>query len=184
MSQIGKKPVKIPDGLNVEIQENKIIFKKGGDEISLEIPPEIKAVIENKELKFSLLKDSKETQSQWGTIRALSQNAIEGITNGFEKTLILEGIGYRMSLENNKLILNLGFSHPVYYEIPAGITFEVIKNTILKIKGKKKDLVGQAAAEIRALKKPEPYKGKGFHYENEVIRRKAGKKAVGTGAPA
>jgi len=178
MSHIGKKPVIIPSDIQVKIEKNKIVFQKGEEKIELSLPETIKATLQNNELLFSPLKDSKRIKSQWGTIRALSQNAVDGLNHGFEKTLILEGIGYRMSLENNKLVLYLGFSHPVYYPVPKGISFEVIKNTILKIRGTRKDLVGQIAAEIRALKKPEPYKGKGFHYENEIIRRKLGKKAA------
>ncbi len=113
----------------------------------------------------------------WGTIRMLINNMIIGVSKGFEKRLIFEGVGFRASVSGNKLILNLGFSHPVEIEKPKGIEFKVEKNTII-ISGADKNLVGQTAANIRAIRKPEPYKGKGIRYEDEIIRRKAGKKAT------
>ena len=127
---------------------------------------------------FTLQGSGKQSRSNWGTIRALAANAIAGLTKGFQKTLILEGVGFRINKEGDNLNLSLGFSHPIQYKARPGIIFEVEKNTILKVKGIDKELVGQVTAEIRSLKKPEPYKGKGFRYENEVIRRKAGKKAA------
>ncbi|MEK7478974.1 MAG: 50S ribosomal protein L6, partial [Patescibacteria group bacterium] len=117
-------------------------------------------------------------RSNWGTLRSLLENAVEGVTKGFQKTLILEGVGFRISKQPEGLQLLLGLSHPVLIQKKEGIEFEVEKN-ILRVKGIHKELVGETAAKIRALKKPEPYKGKGFRYENEVIRRKAGKKAGG-----
>jgi large subunit ribosomal protein L6 len=109
---------------------------------------------------------------------------VSGLTKGFEKTLILEGVGFRVMKEGNDLTMTLGFTNPIKYKAPEGITFEVEKNSILKIKGHNKHMVGQVAAEIRSFKKPEPYKGKGFHYSDEVVRRKAGKKAVASGGAA
>jgi large subunit ribosomal protein L6 len=127
--------------------------------------------------------ETKQVRSNWGTLRSLIQNAIDGLVKGYEKTLLLEGVGYKMAKEGNNLSLNLGFSHPVKFAAPEHIVFEVEKNTTLKIKGFDKALVGQVAAEIRGLKKPEPYKGKGFRYSDEIIKRKAGKKAA-TGTAA
>lgn len=180
MSKIGKQPVKITGGIKAEIHENKIILKKDSKEMAIPVFKGVKAVLEGNELKFSSEGRSKQFRSNWGTLRSLTNNAVIGLTEGFEKTLILEGVGYRITREGNDLALNLGFSHPVKFKAPEGISFEVEKNSILKIKGTDKFLVGQVAAEIRSLKKPEPYKGKGFRYSGEVVRRKAGKKAVAT----
>lgn len=180
MSKIGKQIIKIPAGIAVAIDEHVIRFKSGDKELTVPLLNGIKPVLENGELKFSISADTKQNRSNWGTIASLSLNAIEGLTKGFEKTLIIEGIGYRASKEGNDLVLSVGFSHPVRYSPPAGITIDIEKNTILHIKGFSKEAVGQTAAEIRAVKKPEPYKGTGIRYADEVIRRKAGKKAVAT----
>ncbi|MEK9194609.1 MAG: 50S ribosomal protein L6 [Patescibacteria group bacterium] len=180
MSKIGKQPVKIPEGVRAEIQENKIVLRKDDREAFIPVLRGVKAILEEGELRFSLESKSKQSRSNWGTVRSLTNNAAIGLTKGFEKNLILEGVGYRITKEGNNLSLNLGFSHQLKFEAPPGITFEVEKNSILKIKGIDKFLVGQVAAQIRSLKKPEPYKGKGFRYSGEVIRRKAGKKAVAT----
>lgn len=178
MSKIGKKPIEIPNGVTVTIDKKVIVISNGKQTLSANIPEGVECVIDGSIVAFTLLKQSKQARSNWGTVRALVQNAVEGLTKGYEKTLILEGVGYKMAKDGNDLNLNLGFSHPVKYKTPEHITFEVEKNTILKIKGFDKILVGQVAAEIRAMKKPEPYKGKGFHYSTEVVKRKAGKKAA------
>jgi large subunit ribosomal protein L6 len=180
MSKIGKQPIKIPEGVSLVIDGNTIKVKGPLGENSLPILHGLKPIFENGELRFETLNTSGQTRSNWGTMRSLAANAVKGVQEGFSKTLILEGIGFKIAKEGNNLTLNLGFSHPVKFDAPAGITFEVEKNTVLKIKGIDKFLVGQVAAEIRALKKPEPYKGTGFRYSDEVIRRKAGKKAVAT----
>ncbi len=179
MSKIGKMVIKIPEGLSVEINEKELIFKNEKGEIKIPNLKGVKPILENNTLRFNLVEESKQSHSNWGTLAALSRNAIEGLTKGFEKTLILEGIGYRVSKEGNDLVLNVGFSHPVRYSPPPGIVFEIEKNNIIHVKGCDKALVGQVAAEIRSIKKPEPYKGTGIRYADEVIRRKAGKKAVG-----
>ena len=134
--------------------------------------------VEGKEIHCGIQGARKQIRSNWGTLRSLLENAVEGVTKGFQKTLILEGVGFRISKQPEGLQLLLGLSHPVLIQKKEGIEFEVEKN-ILRVKGIHKELVGETAAKIRALKKPEPYKGKGFRYENEVIRRKAGKKAGG-----
>ncbi len=182
MSKIGKQPVKIPSNLILTIEPDFILLKNEKGEIKIPVLDGIKIFLESDQLIFSLMKKNKQTKSNWGTMRSLVFNAVEGLVKGFEKTLILEGVGYRIIKDGNDLILNLGFSHPVKYQAVSGITFEIEKNAILKIKGVDKILVGQVAAEIRSLKKPEPYKGKGFHYSDEVIRRKAGKKAATAGS--
>lgn len=180
MSRIGKQLIKVPEGIEIQISEDAILVKSPKDEIRVlrlrGITPHLD--VENKELRFVLEGTGKQARSNWGTQRSLTQSAIEGLIKGFEKTLLLEGVGYRITKEGENLVMNLGFSHPVLYDAKPGITFEVEKNSILKVKGISKELVGRVAAEIRSLKKPEPYKGKGFRYKGEVIRRKAGKRAT------
>jgi large subunit ribosomal protein L6 len=180
MSKIGKKPVKVPDGVTVTIDEVRISVKGPKGELEVRRLPHVAVEFDEakRELGFTLESKNKQARSNWGTIRSHTANAIQGVTEGFEKTLILEGVGYRITKNGDDLEMNLGFSHPVNYKARPGIVFEVEKNTILKISGIDKRLVGQVAAEIRAIEKAEPYKGRGFRYKDEVIRRKAGKKAV------
>ena len=177
MSKIGKRILSIPEGVKVSEVENELVFSSSKGELKVPVLKGIKPILEGNTLSFELLESSKMGRSNWGTTSSLSSNAIEGLTKGYVKKLSIEGVGYRIMKEGNDLVLSLGFSHPVPYKAPAGITFEVEKNTQLTVSGIDKHLVGQVAAEIRSLKKPEPYKGKGFRYEGEVIRRKAGKKS-------
>lgn len=178
MSRIGKQPIKIPEDVDGKLDGNLVIFKGPKGELSQRLHPDIDLEIKDKEILVKLKKGRK-NPSIWGTTRALIANMIEGTTKGFEKRLIFEGVGYRASISGNKLVLNLGYSHPVEIEAPKGIEFKVEKNIII-VSGIDKQLVGEIAANIRAKRKPEPYKGKGIRYEDEVIRRKAGKKAVAT----
>ncbi len=180
MSKIGKQPIKIPKSVTVSIDDDGVLVKGPKGEIRVPLLNGVKVVMEEDVLNISITSKTKQTKSNWGTERALIQNAVTGTESEFEKKLILEGVGYRVVKEGENLSLNLGFSHPVKYIAPKGITFDVEKNSILKIKGIDKGLVGKVAADIRHMKEPEPYKGKGFRYENEVIRRKAGKKAAGS----
>lgn len=180
MSKVGKKQINIPEGISVQIDEREITIKGKNGEIKMAILEGVNAKLEGNELTFSILRNSKQVRSNWGTMRSLVANAVKGLVEGFEKTLILEGVGFRVIKEGEGLGLMLGFSHPTKYSEVNGITFEVEKNSILKIKGYDKALVGKVAAEIRAMKKVEPYKGKGFRYSNEVVKRKAGKKSVGS----
>lgn len=184
MSKIGKQVIVIPDGVAIKIEDNKIFVQGSKDKIEIPLLRGVKPVIENNSIKFELVSDNKQSRSNWGTLRALVANAVNGLTKGFEKTLILEGVGFRVSKEGEDLSMSLGFSHPVKYKKPDGVSFDVEKNSIVKIRGFDKSVVGQVAAEIRELKKPEPYKGKGFRYSDEVIQRKAGKKAAAAGKPA
>jgi len=177
MSKIGKKPITVPQGVTLAIDEDAIRVKGPKGELNVPMLSGVKPVLEGDTLRFEIVSRAKQQRSNWGTARALVQNAVLGATEGFEKTLVIEGVGFKIAKEGNGLMLSLGFSHPVRYAEVPGIEFEVEKNTTLKIKGNDKMLVGKVAAEIRALKKPEPYKGKGFHYAGEVIRRKAGKKS-------
>lgn len=180
MSKIGKKIITIPEGISVEVKDGEVDIKHGSEATKVPILYGVEPVLNGKDLRFELKSDTKQGRSNWGTMRSIVMNKIIGLVSGFEKTLILEGVGFRITKDGDGLILNLGFSHPVKFEAVKGIEFEVEKNTILKIKGKDKILVGQVAAKIRSFKKPEPYKGKGFHYIDEKIRRKAGKKSGGT----
>jgi len=180
MSKIGKQPIKIPEGVTIEIMDNEIVVKNAKAELKVPLLRGIKPVLEAGYLKLNLIGESKQARSNWGTMRSLLANAVSGLIKGFEKILFLEGVGYRITKEGDDIVMNLGFSHPVRYKAPKGIIFEVEKNSILKVKGIDKSLVGRVAAEIRSFKKPEPYKGKGFRYSNEIIHRKAGKKAAAT----
>ncbi|MEK7464281.1 MAG: 50S ribosomal protein L6 [Patescibacteria group bacterium] len=185
MSKIGKQIIKIPAELEVVLGDT-IKIKSSKAELNFPILENIEANYdsEKRELRFTAKSDDKQSRSNWGTQTSIVKNGVEGLTKGFEKTLLLEGVGYKVIKEGEDLVLSLGFSHPVRFKGRAGILFEVEKNTILKIKGFNKEVVGQVAAEIRALKKPEPYKGKGFRYSDEVIIRKAGKKAATTAGGA
>jgi len=183
MSKIGKKPIIIPDNVEVKTNGNFLEFKNDKKSITLKILPYLKAEIKDKILLFIPENSSRVSRINWGTMRSLAYNAISGLTNGFSKVLEVEGIGYRVSMEGNTLVLNLGLSHPIKFIPPKGIEISVGKNTI-NILGFDKAVVGQVAAKIRAFKKPEPYKGKGIKYQGEKIRRKAGKKVAGTGTGA
>lgn len=178
MSKIGKKPVVIGEGVTVNLGEDSIEVRGEGATLTLPILSGIKVEQEENKLIFIPENSTKKTLSNWGTMRALTQNAVSGATKDFAKTLIIEGVGYRANLEGQKLVLNLGYSHPVEFNIPEGIKITVLKNTV-GVAGPSKQLVGETAAQIRRLRKPEPYKGKGIRYSDEVVKRKAGKKAVG-----
>ncbi len=179
MSRIGKKPIEIPEGTQVRIDKGDIIVKGPKGELTQLLPLELEVSIKDNKLEVKPKKKTKNSSALWGLFRSLIFNMIEGVNQGFEKKLEINGVGYRAALEGKKLVMSLGFSHPVEMEAPEGIEFNVEKN-IITISGIDKQLVGQAAAEIRSKKKPEPYKGKGIKYIDEVIRRKAGKKAVGS----
>lgn len=178
MSKVGKKIITVPAGITVNVEPTRIVVKDATRELIVPRLRGISVANENGTITLTAESTAKQIRSNWGTLRALIQNAIDGLVTGYGKTLLIEGVGYKIAKEGNDLVLSLGFSHPVRYKAPANIEFEVEKNTILKIKGFDKALVGQVAAEIRSLKKPEPYKGKGFRYSDEVIKRKAGKKAA------
>jgi large subunit ribosomal protein L6 len=179
MSRIGKKPISIPQGVEIKIEGQKVTVKGPKGELSREVRPEIKVVQEDSQLIITPQKETKETAAFWGLTRALLANDIKGVTEGFVKRLQIEGVGYRAALEGQDLNLQMGFSHPVKIKAPEGITFLVEKN-VITVSGIDKGLVGQISAKIRAVKPPEPYKGKGIRYEGEQVRRKLGKKAVAT----
>lgn len=175
MSRIGRKPINLPAGVEVKIEENVITVKGPKGVLSQSIPEEISIERQETELQVTRPSDAKRHRAMHGLTRALVANMVTGVTAGFEKKLEMVGVGYRAQLQGGKLVLNIGFSHPIEIEPPQGIEFEVPAVTRITVKGIDKQLVGNTAADIRALRKPEPYKGKGVRYENEVVRRKAGK---------
>jgi large subunit ribosomal protein L6 len=175
MSRIGKKIIAIPSGVEVNCQAELVSVKGPKGELSLTLPPGVMVKKDNQQIAVSVRNSRvKREHALWGTSRSLVANMIEGVTNGFSKKLEINGVGFKAQVKDDKLILNLGFSHPVEFPFPAGITIKS-ENNIITVEGIDKYLVGETAAEIRALKKPEPYKGKGIKYSDEVIRRKAGK---------
>ena len=176
MSRIGKQPVSIPAGIDVNIDNGVITFKKGNVVKTLDTKNYVNVENKDNQLVFSPKGDERQDRAFWGTFRALSQNIVIGLTQGYEKKLEINGVGYRAAVKGNVLELQLGFSHPINYEFPKDVTITVEKN-IITVKGDDKQVVGQIAAEIRGFRPPEPYKGKGVKYVDEVIIRKAGKSA-------
>jgi len=179
MSRLSRKPTEIPDGVEVKLEDELLEFKGKKGELALKVLPYIKADLKDSQLSFSITDDNRQAKANIGTVAALARNAIVGVDEGFVKDLRLEGVGYKVALEGKDLVLNVGFSHSVKFKVPEGVVASVDKNAI-KIEGVDKALVGEVAACIRKIKKPEPYKGKGIRYKDEVVRRKAGKKAAGT----
>lgn len=181
MSKIGKKLITIPDGVAVTVEQTSVRMKGPKGELEVRLHPKVAAVLDGALLQVSVKKpEDRRQKALWGTFRALLANALAGVTSGFEKKLEIVGVGYKAQTSGQKLTLNLGYSHPVELEAPAGLAVQVEKNTIT-VSGIDKQAVGEFAALIRSMRKPEPYKGKGIKYQDEVIRRKAGKvvKAVG-----
>ena len=175
MSRIGKKPIDILEGVEVKINGQEVVIKGKLGQLTVNVHQDVAVSQEDKQLVLAIkdIEDKKE-KSLWGLSRTLINNAILGVTEGFAKELEINGVGFKAAVQGKKLVLNVGFSHPVEYSFPDDIKIEVEKNNI-KISGIDKQAVGQIAAEIRAVKKPEPYKGKGIKYIDEHIRRKAGK---------
>lgn len=178
MSRVGKKPILIPGGVEVKIDGRKVTVKGPKGQLSQGFRKEIKVEIEDNKVFVRPDLDTKRTNAFWGLTRALINNLIEGVVSGFEKKLEINGIGYKANLEGKDLVLKVGFSHLVNIQCPEGIEFKVEKN-VITISGINKQLVGQTAAKIRKVRPPEPYKGKGIKYVDEIIRRKVGKKAAG-----
>lgn len=177
MSRIGKKPVQIPAGVTVEIEGTTVTVKGSKGELTRSFSELIKFEQEGEEINVIRVDESTESNAQQGLSRTLLHNMVLGVSEGFEKKLELTGVGYRVALKGKDLDLSLGYSHPVIYKAPENIEFLVPDNTHITVKGISKDQVGQVAAEIRMKRPPEPYKGKGIHYEGEHIRRKLGKAA-------
>ena len=177
MSRIGKKPVLVPSGVTVTIDNNHVCVKGAKGQFERTFSELVVIKEEGSELLVELAEPTVEANAQQGLTRTLLHNMVLGVSEGFEKRLELAGVGYRASLKGKDLDLSLGYSHPVIYACPDGMSFEVPDNTHIVVKGISKEQVGQVAAEIRSKRPPEPYKGKGIHYEGEHIRRKLGKAA-------
>ncbi|MDG2335469.1 MAG: 50S ribosomal protein L6 [Myxococcota bacterium] len=175
MSRIGKKPIALPDGVDVSVGDAEIKVKGPKGSLVGPLPSVISAAIEDGKLVLTREDDKKQTRAQHGLARALANNMVMGVTEGFSKSLEIEGVGYRAEVKGKTLMLTLGFSHPVEMPVPEGLSVAMDGNTKLKIEGTDKQAVGQFAADIRKLRPPEPYKGKGIRYEGEHIRRKVGK---------
>lgn len=177
MSRIAKNPVTIPSGVNVNIVGSMITVKGSKGELSHDVHPLVKVEQEDSELKTTVNNNSKLAKALSGTTRALLQNLVTGVSEGFERKLNIVGVGYRAAVSGKALNLTLGFSHPVEFQIPEGITIETPSQTEIVIKGADKQQVGQVAANIRRYRQPEPYKGKGVRYSDERIIRKEAKKS-------
>lgn len=175
MSRIGKRPIDLPSGVEVTLGEGNITVKGAKGVLQRDIPAGISVSQENNQLIVTRASDVKQHRSLHGLTRALVANMVQGVEKGFEKKLELVGTGYRAAVQGKKLVLTVGYSHPVEFEPPEGIEFETPAATRITIKGIDKEKVGNIAATIREVRRPEPYKGKGIKYENEKIRRKAGK---------
>jgi len=177
LSRIGKKPVEIPKGVTINLDGQLVKVKGPKGELHRTIHPAIKAEIVESEIKFSRPDDLKESRSLHGLTRALVQNMIIGVTDSYKKSLEIVGVGYKAELKGKNLLLNIGYSHPIYFVPPDEVKLEVPAPTQIIISGNDKELVGLVAAKIRSFRKPEPYKGKGIKYSDERIIRKAGKTA-------
>ena len=190
MSRIGKQPIPVPGGVDVQIQSGQAKVKGPKGELYVLVHPLTEVAQEGEELKVSVKNpDDRQEKAMWGLTRALLANAVQGVSVGFEKRLVVVGIGYRVDLKGKNLDLQLGFSHPVVFEAPPGIEFAVENAPVginaiedaqatIVIRGADKELVGRTSAQVRKLRPPEPYKGKGIRYSDEYVRRKAGKAAA------
>jgi large subunit ribosomal protein L6 len=177
MSRIGKKPVAIPSGVTVTSSGDRVAVKGPKGELSMTTRPEVSVDVQDKQVVVNLAADAAEggNRAYHGLTRALIQNMVTGVTAGYERKLEIHGVGYNANLEGNKLTLNLGFAHPVSVDIPQGLAVECPNQTTVIVRGCDKQLVGELAARIRKLRPPEPYKGKGIKYDDEIVHRKAGK---------
>ncbi|MBK6421339.1 MAG: 50S ribosomal protein L6 [Gemmatimonadetes bacterium] len=175
MSRIGKHPVVVPKGVTLTLHGHTLSVKGPKGELTRTFHPEIQIAVQGEQVLVTRPSDEARHKALHGLTRTLVQNMVDGVAKGFLKTLEIQGVGYKAEAKPTGLQLALGFSHPVHYPTPAGIKFTVDNNTIVKIEGPDKELVGQVAAEIRGIRPPEPYKGKGVRYQGETVRRKAGK---------
>lgn len=177
MSRIGRKPVPIPQGVNVQVEGHLVKAEGPKGRLAQPIPPGLRAAVDDGKVVIVRGGDDRRIRALHGLARALVANMVTGVTQGFERRLEIVGIGYRAQLQGRNLQLALGFSHPIVFPLPEGITAEVEKQTQITLRGADKALLGETAARLRALRKPDPYKGKGIKYADEVVRRKVGKKA-------
>lgn len=179
MSRIGRQPVPVPSGVQVTIEGSRVSVKGPKGQLEQEFHPDIRVELENGHIRVSRPSDDKEHRALHGLTRSLVANMVEGVTNGFQRNLELKGVGYRAQKQGNKLVLSVGYSHPVEIHPPEGVEIDVPQPTKISVRGIDKQKVGQVAANIRAVRPPEPYLGKGIMYEGERIRRKAGKAGKG-----
>ena len=178
MSRIGKKPIEIPSGVQVQINERMVRVKGPKGDLSLELHNRVSAAMADNKVQVSVIDpEMKSDKALWGLSARLIEGMVVGVTKGYEKKLEIQGIGYKAAVAGDSLDLNIGYTHQVKFKLPAGIKATVVKN-IISISGIDKQQVGDIAAQIRSLKKPEPYKGKGMRYEGEIIKRKQGKKTA------
>lgn len=178
MSRIGNRKLIVPQGVTVTVENNQVTVKGPKGELSLDLVKNISVEVNETELTVSRANDEKNTKAMHGTTNANIKNMITGVTEGFKKDLEIIGVGYRFTLKGNTLVINAGYSHPVEMNIPTGLTVEAPSNTEISVKGIDKVLVGEFAANIRKVRQPEPYKGKGIRYKDEYVQRKEGKKAA------
>jgi len=178
MSRIGFNPIEIPEGIEATIEGQTVTIKGKNGELSYTAHDTMEIIFEDNEITVKRPNDSKQSRSIHGTTRSHIQNMVEGVTKGYEKHLEIIGVGYRAQKQGNKIVIGAGFSHPVEIEPIEGIEIDVPKNTEIIVKGIDKELVGTVAAKIRAIRPPEPYKGKGIRYKDEYVRRKEGKTAT------
>ncbi|MEN3001212.1 MAG: 50S ribosomal protein L6 [Armatimonadota bacterium] len=186
MSRVGKRPIPLPKGVEVKIEGNLITVKGPKGELSHQLPAKVRVVQEDGQLRVERLSDDRFTRAQHGLQRTLIANMVQGVSEGFQKTLVLVGVGYRAQVEGNQLVLQVGYSHPVRVQPYPGISFAVeqdpqTRSLLIHVRGVDKQVVGQQAADIRAIRPPDSYKGKGLRYLNEQLRLKPGKQQAGKG---
>ena len=177
MSRIGNRELKVPENVSIEINENTITVKGPKGELSYTFNSDLTVKCEEGTITVERSNDIKKSREMHGTTNAIIKNMIEGVSNGFSKGLEILGVGYSFNVKGNTLVVKAGYSHPVEVKIPEGLTVESVSNTEINVKGISKELVGEFSANVRKIRKPEPYKGKGIRYKGEYVRRKEGKKA-------
>jgi len=179
MSRVGKSPIPLPAGVSVDIQEGRVVVKGSKGELTAPVPAGVSLQLQDNELLVSRASDDKPTRALHGLVRALTANAVHGVSQGFTRELQIQGIGYRAAAQGKTLNLQLGFSHPVAFPVPEGISISTPEPTKIIIEGIDKQLVGETAARIRRIRPPDAYKGKGIRYSDEVVRTKVGKSGAG-----
>ena len=175
MSRIGKQPVVLPAGISAKVADGVVTLKGPKGELALKTPATVEVSLDGSTLNVARKGDDKQNRADHGTIRALLQNMVVGLKDGYSRDLEIQGVGFKANMAGNKLTMNVGYSHPVEYVVPEGVSVTVVDGTQLKVSGIDKQLVGQVSARIRSFRPPEPYKGKGVRYKDERVRRKAGK---------
>ena len=178
MSRIGNRKLNIPEGVTVTVEGNLVTIKGAKGELKLEVSPLVAVAVEENTLVTTQVKESKQANMMQGTTNSLISGMITGVSQGFEKGLEAVGVGYRFNVQGNKVVVSAGYSHPVELIVPEGLSVELVSNTEITVKGTDKQRVSEFAANIRKIREPEPYKGKGIRYKGEYVRRKEGKKAA------